>query len=880
MTGGHLVAVTLQITKANGTVVSQPLAQGKAAVQLASGDVVRVIDSATGKMPAGATLRKVGQSLVLEGQEGMQSVELSNFYGADVQNASLLADGASITSATDLADPMAADTSAYGVTAAAAGSDAAAAAAAQASGQAAAAAGAGSTTAATGAGAAAGAGEAGAAAAAAGAGAGAAAIPAGAVLAGVAGVGVVAAAAGGGGGGGSDTPAGGDGGTGGNGGNGGTGGDGGTGGNGGNGGGQTPDTTAPDAPVIGTIAGDGVVNHSEAQAGVTISGTAEAGSKVIVTIGGEALSAVDVGSDGVWSVVVPGAALAADGDVAVTATATDTAGNVSTEAHASFLVAQTPPAAPTVTEAAGDHILTVDEAADGYTITGTAAGASTVNVTFGSVALTGVAVDSDGNWTANVPAGEAPANGLAVPVTAVAVDAHGNESSASAAFDVLVMAHEVTGNAIGGAGAQVLIGDGGSNILIGGDGGGLRNGGFEYWDLRGDNADGAYGSEPIAFIGAADLGWTLLAAGAGFNGQGAPADGQTADTYGHQLMGNYFLTDGTGQSLVTYALTSTGEGDHYSWDTSYLHEAGGSGIAQQVATVAGAHYTLSMDVSGYTDSHASFEIVVDNAVIARYDGTADDGGGAWLSGAPSSAHTPGDAQAWSWDVVAAGATTSIEIRSFIDPSTALDDPGVIVHRIAFDAVAADGNDLLIGGEGSDLLWGQGGDDILYGGSWNGTAATPDETSHNVFVYSMQSQNGNDVIKDFSTANGDRIALIDVLDTAGTNLMPAPTSGDEVNGYVQPDGTTNHSDANITAADLTEGTSASQHLVLSGATDGSLVISLVGNGGQQLGSVNIESLSFADYGTVQDLIDGSILLATQDGFSDRLLNTTTPQSMII
>ncbi|MFT4102374.1 MAG: hypothetical protein QM674_15310, partial [Burkholderiaceae bacterium] len=111
------MAVTLQITKANGTVVSQPLAQGKGVVQLAAGDAVRVVDPATGKMPAGVTLKKVGHSLVLEGQNGLRSVELSNFYGADVQNASLLADGVTITPGTDLAGLASADAGAYGAAA-------------------------------------------------------------------------------------------------------------------------------------------------------------------------------------------------------------------------------------------------------------------------------------------------------------------------------------------------------------------------------------------------------------------------------------------------------------------------------------------------------------------------------------------------------------------------------------------------------------------------------------------------------------------------------------------------------------------------------------------------------------------------------------------
>ena len=45
------------------------------------------------------------------------------------------------------------------------------------------------------------------------------------------------------------------------------------------------DTTAPAAPVIGAVAGDNTVNAAEKAAGVTVSGTAEAGASVAVTWG-------------------------------------------------------------------------------------------------------------------------------------------------------------------------------------------------------------------------------------------------------------------------------------------------------------------------------------------------------------------------------------------------------------------------------------------------------------------------------------------------------------------------------------------------------------------------------------------------------------------
>src|SRR5690606_24919320 len=61
-----------------------------------------------------------------------------------------------------------------------------------------------------------------------------------------------------------------------------------------------------------------------------------------------------------------------------------------------------------------------------------------------------------------------------------------------------------------------------------------------------------------------------------------------------------------------------------------------------------------------------------------------------------------------------------------------------------------GKDTLLGGEGNDLLFGGKGDDTLTGGSGADT-----------FVWKAGDY-GNDVIKDFKAAEGDRIDLKDLL----------------------------------------------------------------------------------------------------------------------
>ncbi|MCX7096245.1 MAG: Ig-like domain-containing protein, partial [Methylobacter sp.] len=95
------------------------------------------------------------------------------------------------------------------------------------------------------------------------------------------------------------------------------------------------DTAAPSSPVMGVVATDDAVNSSEATAGFNISGTGEIGATVTVTLGsaitlsGGNTALVD--SNGNWSVAVVDADVTAmgEGSESISATQTDTAGNVS-----------------------------------------------------------------------------------------------------------------------------------------------------------------------------------------------------------------------------------------------------------------------------------------------------------------------------------------------------------------------------------------------------------------------------------------------------------------------------------------------------------------------------------------------------------------------
>ena len=194
------------------------------------------------------------------------------------------------------------------------------------------------------------------------------------------------------------------------------------------------DATAPSV-TINTIALDDILNATEAQADLTVSGTstAEAGQTVTVSLNGKDYTAT-VGSDGHWTLNVPAADLAAlsDGSVTVTASVSDKAGNPASVDH-NLTVDMTVPQV-TINTIAGDDVINVAEHAQAQIVSGTATGAAPgdkVTVTIGGQTYTTV-LDAAGNWSVGVPA--SVISGLSdgtVTVTASVTDAAGNTGSGS-----------------------------------------------------------------------------------------------------------------------------------------------------------------------------------------------------------------------------------------------------------------------------------------------------------------------------------------------------------------------------------------------------------------------------------------------------------------
>uniref|UniRef100_UPI00211634A0 Ig-like domain-containing protein n=3 Tax=Pseudomonas aeruginosa TaxID=287 RepID=UPI00211634A0 len=204
----------------------------------------------------------------------------------------------------------------------------------------------------------------------------------------------------------------------------------------------TVDAVAPPAPVI------------DPSNGTTISGTAEAGAKVILTDGnGNPIGETTADGSGNWT-FTPSTPLA-NGTV-INAVAQDPAGN--TSGPASVTVDAIAPPAPVI------------DPSNGSVIAGTAEAGATVILTDGNGNPIGqVTADGSGNWS--FTPGTPLANGTVV--NAVAQDAAGNTSGpASTTVDSVAPAAPVidpsNGSVIAGtaeAGATVILTDGGGNPI-------------------------------------------------------------------------------------------------------------------------------------------------------------------------------------------------------------------------------------------------------------------------------------------------------------------------------------------------------------------------------------------------------------------------------
>ncbi|MGO4915826.1 Ig-like domain-containing protein [Pseudogemmobacter sp. W21_MBD1_M6] len=201
----------------------------------------------------------------------------------------------------------------------------------------------------------------------------------------------------------------------------------------------------------GSIAGNNIINKTEAEDGVTLTGTTQVGSTVAVQIGSVTHPAT-VAEDGTWSVVFANGDLGlGEYDAGITVTATDTAGNI-TVSTGTVHVDTVGMVGFDANLSGGDTLINASEADAGVTLTGTAQAGSVVEVTLGNVTHT-VTADESGTWAAVFVPSEIPEGVYQATLTARATDTAGNINIVTGTLDVDTLSFvEVFNSAVEGNG--------------------------------------------------------------------------------------------------------------------------------------------------------------------------------------------------------------------------------------------------------------------------------------------------------------------------------------------------------------------------------------------------------------------------------------------
>lgn len=252
--------------------------------------------------------------------------------------------------------------------------------------------------------------------------------------------------------------------------------------------------TEPHPISFDTVAGNDVINFTEQQGGVSVSGQSTPGAQMVISLGGTELHTL-TDANGTWSVSFTAAQIGSGTrDLTFTATTTDAAGNVSTESHLVQLdteVTGLSHMTPTPDAIVADGIVNAAEAAGGLVVTGTVEAGSAVMVRLGSGQWLQASV-SGTSWSVTIPAGQLPTSevqGMALTVSAT--DANGNTAvqqslvdfdpvvrnfaiSASVTGDDTINATEaaegfaISGSVEPGATVQVVFANGVSRTLVAG----------------------------------------------------------------------------------------------------------------------------------------------------------------------------------------------------------------------------------------------------------------------------------------------------------------------------------------------------------------------------------------------------------------------------
>jgi large repetitive protein len=199
---------------------------------------------------------------------------------------------------------------------------------------------------------------------------------------------------------------------------------------------------------------DAILNKVEADSGLTVGGTVESGSSVMVKLGDGSYHAAQV-VNGEWSYTFASSEITA-GDLhsmTLTAVATDAYGNVSAPITAAVAVdTVVSNFHSTSTPLAGDGILNANEAAAGMTVSGTAEVGTHIVVHLQNGSEMTTTSDASGNWSVVFDAAHLPAGEGASSLTVTATDIAGNvaQYDQSFSYDTVAPADPWVTNDAGG----------------------------------------------------------------------------------------------------------------------------------------------------------------------------------------------------------------------------------------------------------------------------------------------------------------------------------------------------------------------------------------------------------------------------------------------
>jgi hypothetical protein len=172
---------------------------------------------------------------------------------------------------------------------------------------------------------------------------------------------------------------------------------------------------------------DSVLNATEAAQGLTVTGTVESGSSVMVRFGSGVARAASVTAEGLWSLTIPpGEVPLGKSNVSLTVVATDRLGNTATLTEEVAIDTVVRSFTRSGGSFAGDGVLNLAEATAGMPINGTAEAGTTIVVGVSNGSTRTVTADASGQWQVTLTSADLPRGEASATLTMTATSREGN----------------------------------------------------------------------------------------------------------------------------------------------------------------------------------------------------------------------------------------------------------------------------------------------------------------------------------------------------------------------------------------------------------------------------------------------------------------------